>query len=293
MFPLLFIPGDTTNSKDTPISPVSYDLKCSEEFGCGAMNVTINVLEKRNVGEPVYGVTVNTVKVGCVAVPTTAHHVLFIVKVMPDMTVSQYDTGEVTSGLVTHVWTTRRVMKLHSGDKEIITRHVRNKGDFFTVENVFGDIEPLKTEKESRKTERKDKRKVPKANGKHDAHTKDVENLENENIMKYPASTLGNFLSEPAAVLMEKMFAQKKVAVNLTDLKTLNDTGDIVKVAYTSTIKDEAIEIIKTLSCRDCEDIVIKNVIMNFNGDILTCKYEDITWINDEQKVKVSNVRPL
>ena len=70
------------------------------------------------------------------------------------MTVSQCDTGEVTAGLVTNTWTTRRVMKLHTGDKEVITRHVRNKGDFFTVENVFGDMEPIK-EKDARKKERK------------------------------------------------------------------------------------------------------------------------------------------
>ena len=74
MFPLLFIPGDTASSKDTDIAPVSYDLKCSEEFGCGAMSVSISVLDKRNVGEPVYSVTVNTVKVVCAAVPII-HHV--------------------------------------------------------------------------------------------------------------------------------------------------------------------------------------------------------------------------
>ena len=198
------------------------------------------------------------------------------------MTVSQCDTGEVTSGLATNTWTTRRVMKLHSGDKEIITRHVKNKGDFFTVENVFGDIEPLKNEKE-RKIERKDKRKAPKPMVKPDSVPKDDENL---NIIKIPASNLDNFLSEPAAILMEKMFAQKKVAVALTDLKTLNDTGDVVRVAYNSTVKDDAMEIVKTLSCRDGEDIVLKNVMMNFNGDILTCKYEDVTWIKESERVR-------
>ena len=59
MFPLLFIPGDTSTG-EPQLTPVSYDLKCSEEFGCGAMNVTINVLDKRAVGEQVYGVSVNT-----------------------------------------------------------------------------------------------------------------------------------------------------------------------------------------------------------------------------------------
>ena len=36
---------------------------------------------------------------------------------MSDMTVCQSDTGEITSGLVTKSWTTRRVMKLQSGDR--------------------------------------------------------------------------------------------------------------------------------------------------------------------------------
>ena len=39
------------------------------------------------------------------------------VQVMADMTVCQSDTGEITSGLVTNSWTTRRVMKLNSGDR--------------------------------------------------------------------------------------------------------------------------------------------------------------------------------
>ena len=42
--------------------PLSYDLKCSEEFGVGAMNVSIQ--EKINIREPTYNVSINTVKVG-------------------------------------------------------------------------------------------------------------------------------------------------------------------------------------------------------------------------------------
>ena len=64
MFPLLFIPGAETGGDDHDDEDVSYDLKCSEEFGSGAMNVTIvRTPEKRNIVEPVYNITINTVKV--------------------------------------------------------------------------------------------------------------------------------------------------------------------------------------------------------------------------------------
>merc|ERR1712012_1115621 len=69
----------------------------------------------------------------------------------------------------------------------------------------------------------------------------------------------------------------------MSDLKTLNDTGDIVKISYNSSLKDECLEIVKTLNCGDCDDIVIKNVVMDFSGHIITCKYEDATWIRDNQ----------
>ena len=62
MYPLLFLPFQSDKSSDQLNNlPVSYDLKCSEEFGCGAMNVTI--YQKINIGEPTYNVTINTVKV--------------------------------------------------------------------------------------------------------------------------------------------------------------------------------------------------------------------------------------
>ena len=63
MFPLLFMPfqaGDTGVDQLDNL-PLCYDLKCSEEFGVGAMNVSIQ--EKINIREPVYNVSINTVKV--------------------------------------------------------------------------------------------------------------------------------------------------------------------------------------------------------------------------------------
>ena len=208
-----------------------------------------------------------------------------MLQVMADMTVSQCDTGEVTSGLVTNTWSTRRVMKLHTGDKEVITRIVRNRGEVFTVENIFGEQEKQKqpSVKESGKQEKRGKRK-PKPLKKEETKVENEEDT-NPNIIKIPASNLDNFLSEPAAILMERMFAKKKVVVAMSDLKTLNDTGDIVKISYNSSLKDDCLEIVKTLNCGDCDDIVIKNVVMDLSGHIITCKYEDATWIRDNQMV--------
>ena len=69
MFPLLFIPFQSDSGSDDPGGdlgsgeslPACYDLRCSEEFGNGAMNVTIT--QRLNIGEPTYNVTISTVKV--------------------------------------------------------------------------------------------------------------------------------------------------------------------------------------------------------------------------------------
>ena len=69
MFPLLFIPFQSDSGQDGSGSdpgsqdalPACYDLRCSEEFGNGAMNVTIS--QKLGIGEPTYNVTISTVKV--------------------------------------------------------------------------------------------------------------------------------------------------------------------------------------------------------------------------------------
>ena len=82
---------------------------------------------------------------------------------------------------------------------------------------------------------------------------------------------------------MEKIFAGRKTEVSLADLKTLNDTGDIIKVSYNSKVLENSVEIVKTLNCADSSDITLKSVEMDFEGNILTCKYEDITWIRDTE----------
>ena len=94
---------------------------------------------------------------------------------------------------------------------------------------------------------------------------------------------MDNFLSEPAAVLMEKLFAGRRSGVSLTDLSTLSDTGDIIKVSYNSKVDENSLEIIKTLNCSDSDDIILKCVQMDCEGNMLTCKYEDVTWIRDKK----------
>ena len=62
MYPLLFMPFSSDSKEYLEDLPVSYDLKCSETFGEGAMNVTIS--EARRIGgEPVYSVAITSVKV--------------------------------------------------------------------------------------------------------------------------------------------------------------------------------------------------------------------------------------
>ena len=106
---------------------------------------------------------------------------------------------------------------------------------------------------------------------------------ETENIVRIPAEKLDNFLSEPAAVLMEKLFAGRGAGVSLAHLRSLNDTGDIIKVSYNSKVDENSLEIIKTLNCSDSDDIVLKSVQMDCEGNMLTCKYEDVTWIRDKK----------
>ena len=106
---------------------------------------------------------------------------------------------------------------------------------------------------------------------------------ETENIVRIPAEKLDNFLSEPAAVLMEKLFAGRRAGVSLADLRSLNDTGDIIKVSYNSKVDENSLEIIKTLNCSNSDDIILKSVQMDCEGNMLTCKYEDITWVRDKK----------
>ena len=91
---------------------------------------------------------------------------------------------------------------------------------------------------------------------------------------------------------MEKLFAGRGAGVSLAHLRSLNDTGDIIKVSYNSKVDENSLEIIKTLNCSDSDDIVLKSVQMDCEGNMLTCKYEDVTWIRDK-KVQLWIIGPL
>ena len=182
----------------------------------------------------------------------------------------------------------------------MITRHVRNKGDYFTVENLFGETDIInscsnnegKNQENSKKSRKKKLVNVISilglfhkffSKGNYDVKVDGQEENFDENIIKIPAANLSNFISEPASIVMEKIFAGRKTEVSLADLKTLNDTGDIIKVSYNSKVLENSVEIVKTLNCADSSDITLKSVEMDFDGNILTCKYEDITWIRDTE----------
>ena len=121
MYPLLFIPNQKNPEQEyLEDLPVTYDLKCSEEFGYGKRCVSIS--EKKKIGEPLYQVVINTVKV------------------MPKETICQFELGEVTPGLVTKMWTTRTVRKLVGGISETVTRTLVNNGTHYSM--VKGDSIP-------------------------------------------------------------------------------------------------------------------------------------------------------
>ena len=82
---------------------------------------------------------------------------------------------------------------------------------------------------------------------------------------------------------MEKLFARRGAGVSLADLRSLNDTGDIIKVSYNSKVDENSLEIIKSLNCSDSDDIILKSVQMDCEGNMLTCKYEDVTWVRDKK----------
>ena len=82
------------------------------------------------------------------------------------------------------------------------------------------------------------------------ASEKEKEEKFEQNIVKIAAENLDNFLSEPASIVMEKLFAQRRTAaVSLRELKTLNDSGDIIKVSYNSKVNENSLEIEKLLNC--------------------------------------------
>ena len=260
MDPLLFMPFNSDCQEYLLDLPVSYDLKCSETFGQGAMNITIS--EKMKIGkEPVYKVSLTTVKV------------------MPDLTVRVSEVGEITAGLATKVWTTRRVLTVagREREREIITRHVRNTGTHYTIEHIFGDTQPPTEERSAEKQDKRDKKKI-----KPKTEEKEITNKSNENLIRISVENLENFLSLPAAAILEKLFAQRKCSLNIKDLKTLNDSGEIISVSYDSKVKESCLEIYKIQNNETCSENWRKT-LMDFSGNILTCKFDETRWVRDKE----------
>ena len=238
--------------------------------------------EKRLGGEPLYIVTITTVKVRLYW-EDPALYVVF--QVMGDVTVSESEMGEVTAGLATRSWTTRRVIKLPTGDRETITRLVRNNGTHYTIENLFGDTLASIEERDQKKQDKKDKKKIKQQHLK--SEDKQISNNRNgsENLISISAENLENFLSLPAAAVLEKLFAQKRCSLNIKNLKTLNESGDIINVSYDSKVKESCLEISKVHTNEDSRENCMKNVltVMDFAGNILTCNYEEVHWVRDRE----------
>ena len=237
--------------------PVSYDLKCSDTFGQGAMNITIS--EKMKIGkEPVYKVSLTTVKV------------------MPDLTVRVSEVGEVTAGLATKVWSTRRVLSVAGGERETMSRHVLHTGTHYTIEHTFGETEAEAEERSADKRDRKDKKKM-----KAKAEEKEITKKSNENLISISVENLENFLSAPAAAVLEKLFAQRKCSLNIKDLKTLNDSGDVISLSYDSKVKESCLEIYKIQNNENSSENCRKT-LMDFSGNILTCTFDETHWVRDK-----------
>ena len=163
---------------------------------------------------------------------------------------------------------------------ETVTRHVRNNGTHYTIENLSGDTLTSIEHRPKEKLDKKEKKKIKQQDLK--SEDKQTRNNRNgrENLISISAENLENFLSRPAAAVLEKLFAQKKCPLNIKDLKTLNDSGDIINVSYDSKVKESCLEISKIQTNEDCSQNCMK-MLMDFAGNILTCNYEEAHWVRD------------
>ena len=171
-------------------------------------------------------------------------------------------------------------MKVAGSQGETVTRHVRNNGTHYTIENLSGDTLTSIEHRPKEKLDKKEKKKIKQQDLK--SEDKQTSNNRNgrENLISISAENLENFLSRPAAAVLEKLFAQKKCPLNIKDLKTLNDSGDIINVSYDSKVKESCLEISKIQTNEDCSQNCMK-MLMDFAGNILTCNYEEAHWVRD------------
>ena len=250
--------------------PVTYDLKCSEKHGYGRRCISIS--EKKKIGEPLYQVIINTVKV------------------MQDETICQFELGEVTPGLVTKMWTTRTVRKKVGGINETSTQTLINNGTHYEVMKGIDIPQNLLKDKVATdaKVDKKDKKKTKSK--KQNQEPKAEESNEKENIVKIPTESMDNFLSVPAAAVLEKLFAQQKTVASLKDLKTLNENGDILKISYESDQEEDIMEL-RRIEHLDVGD-QITTTSLDFEGNILTSTADSGNWVRDGSVKIVELVLP-
>ena len=272
MYPLLFIPNMKNPEQEyLQQLPVTYDLKYCEGDGYGKQCISIS--EKKKIGEPLYQVVINTVRV------------------MPEETVCQFELGEVTPGLVTKTWTTRIVRKTKEGNKEVLARTVVNNGTHYTItkdpeisSNSFTET-ITKEVKVNKKEKKKNKNKKPIEEPKKE------DSIEAENIIKIPIETLDNFLSVPAAAVLEKLFAQQKTVACLKNLKTLNESGEIMNISYESDQEEDSMEL-RRIEHQDNGDGVTTTTNLDYEGNILTCLTGCGNWVRDGSVKLVEMILP-
>ena len=112
-----------------------------------------------------------------------------------------------------------------------------------------------------------------------------------ENIIRFPIDSLDNFLSVPAAAVLEKLFAQQKTVACLKDLKTLNESGEIINISYESDQEDDNMERRRT-EHRDNGDGVTTTTNLDYEGNILTCLTDSGNWVRDGSVKIVEMILP-
>ena len=147
--------------------------------------------------------------------------------------------------MVTKTWTTRIVRKTDRGIKETLTRIVVNNGIHYalTKDTEIPNNDVTETICKGAKGEKK---KAKNKNKKPNEEPKKKGPKETENIIRFPIDSLDNFLSVPAAAVLEKLFAQQKTVACLKNLKTLNESGEIINISYESDQEDDSMELRRT-----------------------------------------------
>ena len=156
------------------------------------------------------------------------------------------------------------------------------KGD--SIPNFNGTENISKDTKAERKDKKKNKSKKQKPENKAE------EPKEEANVVNIPSESLDNFLSAPAAAVLEKLFAQQKTVASLKDLRTLNEAGDIIKISYDSDQEDNIMEL-KRIEHLEMGDH-ITTTSLDFEGNILTSTADSDNWVREGSVKTVRIILP-